>query len=155
MSFASIKAAFKSVFNTPEEEVERHIRADEENDEMSIAKGIIENICLNALKECVGLVRLRNCPDIAPGPNSEGFACLYFVSATSEVECGQLPIEMATHLAKRIRVMANIDGWGHLTTTPYEMDVQALDQSFLLRILEFKLKPDLDVLMKVEQAVRP
>lgn len=147
MSFATLRAAVRSIFNTPEEDVERHIRADTESDEMSICKAIIENMCLNAVAEGIEQVRLKEA--------SVDSAKLFHVLETTEEECGELPLEMAIHVAKRIRVMANIDGWGHLTTNPYEMDVLANGQPFLLKIKYFKLQPTLEVLMEVHPFVCP
>lgn len=147
MSFASLKAAFKSVFNSPEEEIERRMRESDSDADMSIGKGITEEICFHTWQKGVDFVRLKE-TDFDRGT-------LYYVSDEGEESCGELPIEQTITLAKRIRVLANIDGWGHSDTTPNQMLVEAKDRTYRLTVTHFQLKPEINVLMKVEHVVRP
>jgi hypothetical protein len=146
MSFSSLRAALKSVFNNPEEEIDRRIVESDSSDDMCISKGITENICLIAWQRGVRDVRIKQ--------TSPEVASVYYVSSQGDERCAELPMEQAIYLARRIRVLANIDGWGHSDTKPYEMLLESKEHSFLLSITQFQLKPKLDVAWAVEHVAR-
>lgn len=142
MKLGELKAVFKSIFNTPDEEIERRIRESDSEEDMCISKGITENICLFTWQKGFEYSRVKE--------ESAEAAAVYYVSGEGEEWCGELPMEQAVHLAKRIRVLANIDGWGHSDITPYQMLLEGEEHSFHLTVTHFQLKPKLNVLWKVE-----
>ena len=147
MSFASIKAAFKNVFNSPDEEIQRRIGEDELNDGMSISKAILENICLFACEKGIKTIRIKESnPDIGT---------VFYVSEAREEQCVELPMEQAVDLARRIRVLANVDGWGHLDTTPNLMSAETNGNSLLITVTGFQLKPTLDLFFEVTRVDGP
>ena len=64
-------------------------------------------------------------------------------------------MELTVPLAKRIRVLANVDGWGHSDTTPNQMSAETERNTFLITVTKFQLKPTLDLRFEVTHVDGP